>query len=363
MSGAILISLNILSHPQDEEDKEEFRLLCESAGIKELGFITGQRKSPDAALFAGTGKVEEIGTHQRATGAQLVVFNHVLSPVQQRNLERALVCAVIDRNGLILNIFAQRARSHEGKIQVELAQLRYQSARLVRGWSHLERQKGGIGLRGGPGETQLELDKRLLAQQVRRLEQQLEKVVQQRQTQKRARVRRALPSVAIVGYTNVGKSTLFNALTQAHTYAANQLFATLDPLTRRMSWSNLPVLVSDTVGFIRHLPHALVAAFRSTLEETASADLLLHVVDSASPRREEQIEDVNKVLAEIGAEKVPQLQVWNRIDIEGRLFPGVIKDTTGQVARVCLSAKNGAGVADLKHWLSEWTIAYHQRNR
>jgi GTP-binding protein HflX len=275
------------------------------------GVIRGRRSHPDAATFAGAGKINEIALAVEQTGASLVIFNHNLSPAQQRNLEQRLGCRIIDRTSLILDIFAQRAQSHEGKLQVELAQLEHLSTRLVRGWSHLERQKGGIGLRG-PGETQLETDRRLLGKRVKVLKEKLRKLNAQRELQRRWRQRGDVMSISIVGYTNAGKSTLFNRLTRAQTYVADQLFATLDPTTRKVFLpGNAPVVISDTVGFIRDLPHTLVEAFRATLEETVRADLLLHVVDASSPNREEQINEVNKVLKEIGADALPQILVLN----------------------------------------------------
>jgi len=285
-------------------------------------------------------------------GAGLVVFNHELSPAQERNLERELGVRVVDRTALILDIFAQRAKSHEGKVQVELAQLEHLATRLVRGWTHLERQKGGIGLRG-PGETQLETDRRLLGKRVKLLKDRLAKLRRQRDVQRRARVRGDVMAVSLVGYTNAGKSTLFNALTHAGAYAANQLFATLDTTTRRVYLPEAGALtVSDTVGFIRELPHTLVEAFRATLEETVHADLLLHIVDASSSVRDQQIAEVNKVLAEIGADAIPQILVWNKIDLTG-LEPGVERDDCGNISRVRLSAKTGAGLDLLRAALIE----------
>ena len=335
----------------------EFRLLCKSAGLAEAGLVGGRRSRPDAALFAGSGKVEEIAMAVAASRAQLAVFNHVLSPAQQRNLERALQVRVIDRTTLILDIFAQRAQSHEGKIQVELAQLRHLSTRLVRGWTHLERQKGGIGLRG-PGETQLETDRRLLGVRVKSLAEKLDKLQRQREVQRRARSRGRVFSVSLVGYTNAGKSTLFNALTKAGAYAADQLFATLDTTSRRVRiGDDLEIVVSDTVGFIRELPHTLVAAFRATLEETVRADLLLHVVDSASPARLEQIREVGLVLKEIGAESIPEVLVWNKIDLaaEGqiRYRAGLERNEYGKIARLFLSAQTRDGMEFLRQTLIE----------
>jgi GTP-binding protein HflX len=331
---------------------EELRLLVGSAGASVEGVVTGRRARPDPALFAGRGKVEEISLELRAREGDLVVFNHTLSPGQQRNLERELQCRVIDRTALILDIFAQRARSHEGKLQVELAQLDHLSTRLVRGWTHLERQKGGIGLRG-PGEKQLETDRRLLGVRVKALKARLLKIEKQRKVRRRGRERRDVLSVSLVGYTNAGKSTLFNGLTKAGSYAADQLFATLDTTSRRLYVGpGGNVVLSDTVGFIRDLPHALVAAFHATLEETANADLLLHVVDSASAERESQIDAVNEVLREIGAGDVPQIMIYNKIDLSGA--PAAVnRDGCGNISGVFLSAANGEGLPLLRGALAE----------
>lgn len=300
------------------EQLAEVRLLTRSAGAAVCAVVQGRRHSPDAATYAGKGKVEEVAAEVAAHAADLVIFNHELSAGQERNLERALQCRVIDRTSLILDIFAQRAQSSEGKLQVELAQLEHLSTRLVRGWTHLERQKGGIGLRG-PGETQLETDRRLLGIRVKLLKERLARLERQRGVQRKARGRGELLNVSLVGYTNAGKSTLFNALTHAGVFAADQLFATLDTTTRKLWLAEVGhIVLSDTVGFIRDLPHSLVAAFHATLEATAEADLLLHVVDSASPARDDQIADVNKVLAEIGAADVPQLTVQNKLDLTDR---------------------------------------------
>src|SRR5688500_2788891 len=310
---AVLVSLDF-GESDPTENLEELRRLAASDQLTISAVVNGKRSRPDPATFAGSGKVDEIAAALEQTGASLVVFNHDLSPAQQRNLEQRVEHRVIDRTSLILDIFAQRARSHEGKLQVELAQLEHLATRLVRGWSHLERQKGGIGLRG-PGETQLETDRRLLAKRVKAPKEKLTKVRRQREVQRRARSRAKVLSVSLVGYTNAVKSTLFNRLTRADAYAADQLFATLDTTTRRMYLPNgHAVVLSDTVGFIRDLPHTLVAAFRATLEETARADLLLHVVDASSTTRDAQIEAVNGVLAEIGAADIPQVLLYNKID-------------------------------------------------
>lgn len=332
---------------------EELALLSRTAGAEPITTVTGRRASPDAALFVGSGKAEEIAQAVADLQLEIVIFDHALSPAQQRNLERTLKVRVVDRTSLILDIFAQRAQSHEGKVQVELAQLQHLATRLVRGWTHLERQKGGIGLRG-PGETQLETDRRLLGERVKALRGKLGKLHQQRQTQRRARGRNNAFSISLVGYTNAGKSTLFNNLTKAGVYAADQLFATLDTTSRRVYMGEVGnVVVSDTVGFIRDLPHALVAAFRATLEETVHADLLLHVVDAASPSRLEQIEQVNAVLKEIGADHIPQLLVYNKIDAAD-LEPALERDEYDKIRRVFISARTGSGVELLRQALSEY---------
>ena len=335
---------------------EELSLLAKSAGAEPIVSITGRRAGPDAALFVGSGKADEIGDAVADLGLDLVIVNHALSPAQQRNLERHLKVRVVDRTSLILDIFAQRAQSHEGKVQVELAQLKHLATRLVRGWTHLERQKGGIGLRG-PGETQLETDRRLIGARVKMLQSKLDKLQRQRATQRRARERNHTFSVSLVGYTNAGKSTLFNNMTKAGVYAADQLFATLDTTSRRVHLGEAGnVVVSDTVGFIRDLPTQLVAAFRATLEETIHADLLLHVVDAASPVRNEQIEQVNAVLSEIGADHVPQVLVWNKIDLAG-LPPAIERDEYDKICRVFVSAHTGEGVDLLRQAIAEFARA------
>lgn len=326
---------------------EELTQLVQSAGAEPLAVVTTKRQSPDATTFIGSGKVEEIAEQIEKENFDLVVFDHALSPAQQRNLERKLQVNVVDRTALILDIFAQRAKSHDGKVQVELAQLSHLATRLVRGWTHLERQKGGIGLRG-PGETQLETDRRLIGDRVKALRGKLDKLGRQRATQRRARTRSGALSVSLVGYTNAGKSTLFNALTHADAYAADQLFATLDTTSRRLYLEGAgQIVLSDTVGFIRELPHSLIEAFKATLEETIRADLLLHVVDVASPQRKEQIAQVNAVLAEIGAADIPQIMVFNKIDSAG-LQPSVERDVRDNIRRVSVSARLGSGLPELR---------------
>jgi len=356
----ILVALDF-GMPDFAESVAELRLLAAGAGLDVVGEVQGKRSRPDAALFVGSGKADEIAALVLATEADVVIFNHELSPAQERNLERRLQCRVVDRTSLILDIFARRAQSAEGKLQVELAQLQHLSTRLVRGWTHLERQRGGVGMRG-PGEKQLETDRRLIGVRVKALRERLAKLSKQRRTQRRARGRQQVLSVALVGYTNAGKSTLFNALTRAGAYAADQLFATLDTTTRKIylppqgDWTGGEVVLSDTVGFITQLPHDLVAAFRATLEATVEADLLLHVIDSASPGRERQIEAVDKVLGELGADVVPQLRVYNKLDLTG-VAPGVARDEYGKLQSVYVSAQTGAGLELLRDALAELLAA------
>ncbi len=348
---AILVGLDLGNRGYAESVKELEQLTL-SAGVIPLAIVRGRRERPDPALFAGSGKVSEIRETIAAHQAGLVIFNHDLSPAQERNLEKALACRVIDRTNLILDIFAQRAKSAEGKLQVELAQLEHLATRLVRGWTHLERQKGGIGLRG-PGETQLETDRRLIGKRVKVLKEKLADCWQRREIQRRARAKGQVLSVSLVGYTNAGKSTLFNSLTHSDAYAANKLFATLDTTTRRVYLPHAgSIVVSDTVGFIRDLPHELVAAFRATLEETIRADVLLHVVDASSGIREAQMAEVDSVVAEIGAEKIPVILVWNKIDL-GEVSPGIDRDEHGKIQRVRLSARTGAGMEHLRTTLAE----------
>lgn len=343
------------------ERLSELKLLVESAGALPLAVVSGKRARPDPAMYAGKGKVEEIASCVRDHCADIVVFNHELAPGQQRNLEGILQCRVIDRSSLILDIFALRAKSHEGKLQVELAQLQHLATRLVRGWTHLERQKGGIGLRG-PGEKQLETDRRLLGKRVAVLKERLIQLERQREVRRRARVRGDVLSVSLVGYTNAGKSTLFNSLTKAGAYAADQLFATLDTTSRRLYLENAgTVVLSDTVGFIRDLPHALVAAFQATLEETAQADLLLHVIDAASPDRDQQINAVDAVLDEIGAHDVPRILVRNKLDLTAAA-PGIERDDCGNISSVRLSARTGSGLSFLREALTEAASMRDERN-
>jgi GTPase len=355
--AAIIVCLDFGDADYDEGVQEVVRLV-ESAGAPRHKVVGGRRTRPDPKFYAGSGKIEEIGRAAAELNAAFVVFNHALSPAQERNIERQLQRRVMDRTGLILAIFAQRAQTAEGKVQVELAQLQHLSTRLVRGWSHLERQRGGLGATGGPGEKQIELDRRYIANRVRSLKQKLGVLRKQRSIQRRARARGDVLSVSLVGYTNAGKSTLFNALANAKAYEADKLFATLDTTTRRI-W--IPeagnVVVSDTVGFIRDLPHGLVAAFRATLEETVHADLLLHVVDASSPARQEQIAAVDEVLAEIPAGDAPRIMVWNKIDAVATgnaLSPSVERDQYGRISRVFVSARTGAGLQGLRGAIAEF---------
>jgi GTP-binding protein HflX len=353
LNTAVLVSLDF-GAPDYEESLEELRLLAESAGVEVLALIEGKRQRPDSATFAGSGKVDEIAATVEELEAPLVIFNHDLSPAQMRNLTVKLQARVIDRTMLILDIFALRAQSHEGKVQVELAQLKYLSTRLVGMNMDMGQQKFAVGARG-PGETQLELDRRKLDRRVHLLNERLKQLKRHRALQRKARNRSDVLSVSIVGYTNAGKSTLFNRMTNAGTYVADQLFATLDTTARKLFLqgdSPCQVVLSDTVGFIRHLPHGLVAAFRSTLEETAQADLLLHVVDVNSPERNDQVAEVNKVLKEVGAQDIPQIVIYNKIDLQG-LAPDVRRDEYGNIAAIHLSAKTGAGVDTLRDALTE----------
>jgi GTPase len=347
---AILVHLTFRAY---QEDLLELKELAKSAGTDPVHVVIGSRKSPDAKYFVGKGKLEELKSAVEAYSADIVLFNHALSPSQERNLEGFLGVRVVDRNGLILDIFAQRAQSFEGKLQVELAQLKHLSTRLVRGWTHLERQKGGIGMRG-PGETQLETDRRLVAVRIKQIQKRLDKVDKQRHQGRSKRKKAEIPSVSLVGYTNAGKSTLFNRLTGAYTYVADQLFATLDPTLRNCRLpNNTEIVLADTVGFIRHLPHELVASFKSTLQEASEADLLLHVVDVNSENRASIIKEVNQVLGEIGADKIKCIEVFNKIDLLDDRQPRVDRDDMGNPLRVWLSAETGLGIDLLLNVLAE----------
>jgi len=347
---AILVHLNL---QVGQEDLDELKELTKSAGAQPVHIVTGSRQRPDPKYFVGKGKLEELKLALAEYEANIVIVNHPLSPSQERNLEKALEVRVVDRNGLILDIFAQRAQTFEGKLQVELAQLKHLSTRLIRGWTHLERQKGGIGLRG-PGETQLETDRRLLAVRIKQIQQRLEKVEKQRHQGRSKRKKAEVPTVSLVGYTNAGKSTLFNTLTGAGIYAADQLFATLDPTLRQLLLPNGgEIVLADTVGFIRHLPHELVAAFRSTLQEAAEADLLLHVIDAHAEDRDDTIFQVNQVLNDIGASKIPQLKVFNKIDLLDAAIPHIDFDAEGKPTAIWISAQSGLGCEALQQVLSE----------
>ena len=360
-SRVVLVGVDLGPGSSFDATLDELALLAVSAGDEPVAKVIARRKAPDAALFVGSGKADEIKTLVLAERARGVIFDQALSPAQQRNLEQHLGVSVADRTALILDIFAARAQSHEGKLQVELARLQYQATRLVRRWSHLERQTGGIGLRGGPGEAQIELDRRMLGERIKTVKARLEKVKRQRQTQRRARERSGTFRVSLVGYTNAGKSTLFNGLVKARAFAADQLFATLDTTTRSM-WlqeAGRQVSLSDTVGFIRDLPHKLVDAFRATLQETADADLLLHVVDAASPLAAEQMQEVERVLAEIGADRIPQVLVFNKLDllveaqVPRALLDAVERSPGVQTPRVFVSARNGVGLDLLRGVIAE----------
>lgn len=349
---AVLVHIDF-SNEENKEDINELQLLVSSAGVNNVGIITASRNAPLARYFVGSGKAQEIADTVSALGADVVIFNHALSPSQERNLEQLCMCRVLDRTSLILDIFAQRARTHEGKLQVELAQLRHMSTRLIRGWTHLERQKGGIGLRG-PGETQLETDRRLLRGRLKTILKRLDKVQKQREQGRRSRKRAEIPTISLVGYTNAGKSTLFNTITDAGVYAADQLFATLDPTLRKIELQEVgQAILADTVGFIRHLPHDLVAAFKATLQETQEATLLLHVVDYADDQYQENIDQVNEVLREIGADEVPQLIVCNKIDRMDGVVPKIDRDDEGRPIRVWVSAQEGLGIDLIKIALTE----------
>jgi GTPase len=361
---AVLVHLDFPDE-NTREDLTEFKMLVSSAGINALTVVSGKRNTPHPRFFVGSGKAEEVAEAVRLYGANVILFNHSLAPSQEKNIEALCECRVVDRTTLILDIFAQRARTHEGKLQVELAQLRHLSSRLIRGWTHLERQKGGIGLRG-PGETQLETDRRLLRERMITIRKRLDKVEIQRQQGRRARTRAEIPTLSFVGYTNAGKSSLFNAITQAEVYAADQLFATLDPTLRRISLPGVGrVILADTVGFIRHLPHDLVAAFKATLTETREAELLLHVVDISDERRSENIEQVEYVLKEIEADDVPQLVICNKIDNLDDIAPRIDRDAQGLPIRVWLSAKMNLGIDLLFIALAErlgTSVVEHQLN-
>ncbi|ETT02788.1 GTPase HflX [Providencia sp. PROV188] len=349
---AVLVHV-FFDQEKDVDNLAEFESLVTSAGVKPVQIVTGSRKAPHPKFFVGEGKAEEIAEAVEASGADVVLFNHTLSPAQERNLERVCQCKVVDRTGVILDIFAQRARTHEGKLQVELAQLRHLSTRLVRGWTHLERQKGGIGLRG-PGETQLETDRRLLRDKIKQILSRLGRVEKQREQGRQSRSKADIPTVSLVGYTNAGKSSLFNRMTSADVYAADQLFATLDPTLRRIDVDDVgTVVLADTVGFIRHLPHDLVAAFKATLQETREATLLLHVIDAVDVRLDENIQAVDSVLEEIEANEIPTLLVMNKVDMLGDFVPRIDRDEDNKPVRVWVSAQTGEGIPLLLQALTE----------